>query len=115
MKKNIIFFFLFFGVSFLYSQSMTGNMITAMNYYKQGLTLIKNKNYTGAISMLDKSVKENPKLGVAYYQRGLAKVKANAQNKANQYTNVCDDFTKASQLGCKVPSAIKKQANCSGK
>jgi len=115
MKKIIIALVLLFSVSFIYSQSTVNNILKATQYYKKGVSLIKSKNYPQAISILDSCIKQNPKLGVAYYQRGLAKLKTNATNKANQYTNVCDDFSTATKLGYKVPSTIKKQANCSGK
>ena len=115
MKKIIIAFIFLLGTSFIYSQSSVNNILKATQYYKKGVSLIKNKNYAQAISILDSCIKQNPKLGVAYYQRGLAKLKTNATNKANQYTNVCEDFTTAAKLGCKVPAGIKKQANCSGK
>ncbi len=115
MKRIIIGLALLFSVSFLYSQNVVNNILKATQYYQKGVSLIKNKNYTQAISILDSCIKQNPKLGVAYYQRGLAKLKTNATNKANQYTNVCEDFAMAKKLGCKVPSNLKKQANCAGK
>lgn len=112
MKKTFLLLVITFTLTAVSAQK---NIITAMQYYKKGMTMIQKKNYTEAITIFNKSIASNPKLGIAYYQRGLAKIKANAKNKTNQYTDVCADLTMATTLGYKVPAKIKKEANCPGK
>lgn len=109
MKKVFIFIVLFGSI---YALSAQKNISTAMQYYKRGISLIEKKNYSEAINVFNYSIKENPKLGIAYYQRGLAKIKSNALAKTNEYTDVCNDFAKAEQYGIKVALKFKKEAGC---
>lgn len=112
MKKLILVCVILFSIAAVTAQT---NLSTAMQYYKRGLTLVQKQNFTEAINLFDKSIKENPKLGIAYYQRGLAKIKANAKEKATKYVDACADFDKAQKYGYKVPAKYRKQAGCSGK
>ncbi len=109
MKKMILVCAILFSIVAVSAQT---NISTAMQYYKRGLALVQKQNYTEAINLFDKSIKDNPKLGVAYYQRGLAKIKVNAKEKATKYVDVCADFKKAEQYGYVVPAKFKKQAGC---
>lgn len=111
MKKLILVCAILFSVVAISAQT---NVATAMQYYKRGLVLVQKQNYTDAINLFDKSIKDNPKLGIAYYQRGLAKIKANAKENATKYVDACNDFKKAQQYGYKVPAKFKKQAGCTG-
>jgi tetratricopeptide (TPR) repeat protein len=112
MKKTFILLIIVFTIT---AASAQKKISTAMQYYNRGIVMIQKGNYTDAITVFNTAIQENPKLGIAYYQRGLAKLKENAKSTTNQYTDICVDFKLAAKYGYKVPAKILKEANCSGK
>ncbi len=106
MKKIVLMFALLGGIIAVSAQY---NVSTAMQYYKRGMLLVQKQNYSNAVEVFSASIKENPNLGIAYYQRGLAKVNSNAKNHSSEFTDAYDDFAKAEQFGVKVPAKYKSK------
>lgn len=106
MKKIVLMFALLGSIIAVSAQS---NVSTAMQYYNRGMYLIEKQNYSNAVEAFSFSINENPKLGIAYYQRGLAKINSNAKSNSSEFTDAYDDFAKAEQFGVKVPEKYKKE------
>ncbi len=66
-----------------------------MEVLKKGQALYRSGDYQEALKVLTKAIKENPKFGQAYYNRGIL------HEKLGNQTQALNDLTAAAQLGHK--------------
>ena len=81
----------------------SGYSQTANEYFDRGLAKYDNKDYSGAIDPFTKAIEIEPNSALAYYSRGLSKIRFG--QKENGYI----DLEKAGDLGYNdAYDAIKK-------
>ena len=75
-------------------------------YFNIGIAKADKGDNVGAISEYSKAIDIDPKFAIAYFYRGLVKLKLKQKNKA------CLDFSKAGELGYEMAyETINKSCN----
>jgi tetratricopeptide (TPR) repeat protein len=96
MKKLIILIITLLIYSLGYGQT------TAKDYLVRGRSKSNLQDYRGAIADYNKVIELNPKVAVAYYNRGLEKSKVGEKDSA------CLDLSKAGELSYDSYEAISE-------
>lgn len=78
-----------------FTASTEKQLSSDMEVLKRGQILFRQGNYQEALKILSGAIKENPKFGQAYYNRGIL------HEKLGNQTQALNDLTSAAQLGHK--------------
>lgn len=93
----LIIVMMFLAVS-IYEQYSGFTMNNAINYVKEGTTLTKSHQYDKAIADFNKAIELNPKLEVAYGERGIIYLATNKYDKAITDFNKVIEFNPKNEL-----------------
>jgi len=87
------------GAISLYKHALAGGFLTAELYNNLGFSFLQLDNPSDAITALDKAIEMDPKLGVAYRNRALAKMQAARRSNVPTSDDALADIHTALTLG----------------